>query len=80
MTYSVHFLVAAADCFDRHPDENGGVACVLKDENEKRLSDSPLLETFTEWVNIKRLLIAFFGICGGMTCAYYIAVLYPTSF
>lgn len=51
-----------------------------KMKNENRLSESPLRETFTEWKNVKRLLIAFFGVCGGMTCAYYIAVLYPTFF
>lgn len=51
-----------------------------KMKNEKRISCSPLRETFTEWVNIKRLFIAFFGVCGGMTCAYYVAALYPTFF
>lgn len=50
----------------------------MKDEN--RLSKSPLRETFMEKANLKRLTIALFGICGGMTCAYYVAVLYPTFF
>lgn len=47
---------------------------------EKRLSKSPLRETFLDKANLRRLVIALFGICGGMTCAYYIAVLYPTFF
>ncbi|WP_228145984.1 MFS transporter [Acinetobacter sp. ANC 4558] len=51
-----------------------------KMQKEKTLSKSPLRDTFLDPTNIKRLLIAFFGICGGMTCAYYIAVLYPTFF
>jgi len=51
-----------------------------KMQKEKRLSDSPLKDTFLDKTNVKRLLIAFFGICGGMTCAYYISVLYPTFF
>lgn len=50
----------------------------MKEEN--RLSKAPLTETFLEKANAKRLVIALFGICGGMTCAYYMAVLYPTFF
>ncbi|NIE63113.1 MFS transporter [Burkholderia sp. Ax-1719] len=45
-----------------------------------RLSRAPLTETFLEWTNIKRLLVALFAICGGMTCVYYTAVLLPTFF
>ncbi|WP_374992501.1 MFS transporter [Paraburkholderia sp. SARCC-3016] len=45
-----------------------------------RLSRAPLAETFLDWTNIKRLLIALFAICGGMTCVYYTAVLLPTFF
>ena len=47
---------------------------------KKQLSQSPLRETFLAWSNVKRLLVAFFGICGGMTCVYYTAVLYPNFF
>lgn len=50
----------------------------MKEEN--RLSKAPLTETFLDKANAKRLVIALFGICGGMTCAYYMAVLYPTFF
>lgn len=50
----------------------------MKEEN--RLSKAPLTETFLDKANAKRLIIALFGICGGMTCAYYMAVLYPTFF
>jgi hypothetical protein len=49
-------------------------------KNENRLSSAPRSETFLEWANIKRLLVALFAICGGMTCVYYTAVLYPTFF
>jgi len=51
-----------------------------KMKEEKRLSKAPLTETFLDKTNAKRLVIALFGICGGMTCAYYMAVLYPTFF
>jgi MFS family permease len=47
---------------------------------KKQLAQSPLRETFLDWTNVKRLLVAFFGICGGMTCVYYTAVLYPNFF
>lgn len=47
---------------------------------EKRLSKSPLRETLLDKTNLRRLVIALFGICGNMTCAYSIAVLYPTFF
>lgn len=47
---------------------------------EKRLSKSPLKEAFTEPKNLKKLVIAFFGVCGGMTCSYYVALLYPSFF
>ncbi|MFM0046011.1 MFS transporter [Paraburkholderia sediminicola] len=50
----------------------------LKSEN--RLSRAPLTETFLDWANVKRLLVALFAICGGMTCVYYTAVLLPTFF
>jgi MFS family permease len=49
-------------------------------KSESRLSSAPLSETFFEWTNIKRLLVALFAICGGMTCVSYTAVLYPTFF
>ncbi|MCB4322005.1 MFS transporter [Alcaligenes sp. 13f] len=49
-------------------------------KNKKQLAQSPLRETFLDWTNVKRLLVAFFGICGGMTCVYYTAVLYPNFF
>ncbi|WP_322102186.1 MFS transporter [Paraburkholderia sp. J41] len=45
-----------------------------------RLSRAPLTETFLDWTNVKRLLVALFAICGGMTCVYYTAVLLPTFF
>jgi MFS family permease len=44
------------------------------------VSKSPLRDTFLDWTNVKRLLVALFAICGGMTCVYYTAVLYPTFF
>lgn len=44
------------------------------------LSRAPLKETFFDWTNVKRLLVALFAICGGMTCVYYTAVLLPTFF
>ncbi|MFP6556720.1 MFS transporter [Paraburkholderia sp. B3] len=49
-------------------------------KNENRLSRSPLKDTFFDLANLKRLLVALFAICGGMTCVYYTAVLYPTFF
>lgn len=49
-------------------------------KNENRLSRSPLKDTFLDWANVKRLLVALFAICGGMTCVYYTAVLYPSFF
>lgn len=51
-----------------------------KMKSEERLSESPLREVFTNWKNIKIVLIAFFGVCGGMACCYYVAMLYPAFF
>ncbi|MFW0756383.1 MFS transporter [Pseudomonas sp. H11T01] len=52
----------------------------VKMKTEDRLSDNPLREVFTVWANIKQVLIAFFGVCGGMACCYYVAMLYPAFF
>ncbi|PLZ02200.1 MFS transporter [Burkholderia sp. WAC0059] len=49
-------------------------------KNESRLSRAPLTDTFLVWANVKRLIVALFAICGGMTCVYYTAVLFPTFF
>ncbi|MGX9394101.1 MFS transporter (plasmid) [Nitrobacteraceae bacterium UC4446_H13] len=47
---------------------------------EKRLSSSPVRETFGNWENIKLIAIALIGIGGGMSVVYYSAVLYPLFF
>lgn len=47
---------------------------------EKRLSTSPVRETFGNWENVKLMAIALIGIGGGMSVVYYNAVLYPLFF
>lgn len=47
---------------------------------EKRLSTSPVRETFGSRENLKLLAIALIGIGGGMSVVYYNAVLYPLFF
>ena len=47
---------------------------------ERRLSASPVRETFGSRHNIKLLAIALIGIGGGMSVVYYNAVLYPLFF
>ncbi|RTE91333.1 MFS transporter [Bradyrhizobium sp. LVM 105] len=47
---------------------------------QKRLSGSPVRETFGSRQNLKLLAIALIGIGGGMSVVYYNAVLYPLFF
>ena len=47
---------------------------------ERRLSSSPVRETFGSRQNLKLLAIALIGIGGGMSVVYYNAVLYPLFF
>lgn len=47
---------------------------------EKRLSTSPVRETFGSWENVRLMAIALIGIGGGMSVVYYNAVLYPLFF
>lgn len=47
---------------------------------ERRLSASPVRETFGSMKNIKLLAIALIGIGGGMSVVYYNAVTYPLFF
>lgn len=46
---------------------------------DKRLSKSPIRETFLDAANFRRLAVAF-ALCAGMTSMYYMAALYPTFF
>lgn len=52
----------------------------VKMKSEARLSDNPLREVFTQRKNLATVLVAFFGVCGGMACCYYVAMLYPSFF
>jgi len=49
-------------------------------KRESRLSRAPLKDAFLDRANVKRLIVALFAVCGGMTCVYYTAVLFPTFF
>lgn len=51
-----------------------------KMQEEKRLSASPVRETFGSLANLKQLGIALFGLGAAMAVIYYNAILYPLFF
>ncbi|WP_454825229.1 MFS transporter [Paraburkholderia xenovorans] len=46
---------------------------------KRALSKAPVLETFLQFQNFRRIVLAFF-LVSGMTCVYYMATLYPIFF
>lgn len=51
-----------------------------KMQEEKRLSSSPVRETFGSLANLKQLAVALFGLGGGMAVIVYNALFYPLFF
>jgi MFS family permease len=51
-----------------------------KMKSEKRISKSPIKESFGNWNNLKKVLVSLFGITTGMTVIWYTAQFYALFF